>query len=372
MIFMIILSISLILQFISKIIKNTKMSNVFDYFSISLMFFLGGLRYDVGKDFWGYYNNMASQGYNVEIGTRYLINIVQYLKLDMQAFIFSLSFFTGLFFYLTIKYYDQNKKTRYISIILIFSLLFFSSLNISRQILAASIFSYSTRFIIEKKVFKFIFFILLAASFHITAVFLFAIYPISMLFLKIKNKKIILNITLLISIINIFIPFISNWIKSITIYITNSIGKYNIYTERIIGDDNYFSTFNLIVAILLLVLININNFKKISVIEKDKYNMGMFIQLMAVLFILFNSILSFSTLTMRFYYYFTLFIILTIGSYKYLFYTKDRHINTIYKLTIGAFALISTVNSLIGAIYNSMLNLYPFNIRIFDIIFALK
>ncbi|WMJ78082.1 MULTISPECIES: EpsG family protein [unclassified Sedimentibacter] len=372
MIFVIILSASLILQFISKIIKNNKMSNIFDYLSISSMFFLSGLRYDVGRDFWGYYNNMASQGYNVEVGARYLINVVQYLKLDMQAFIFALSFFTGLFLYLTIKYYDQNKKTRYISIILIFSLLFFNSLNISRQILAASVFAYSTRFIVEKKIIRFILYVLLAASFHMTAVFLLAIYPISMLFIKLKNKRTLFNLTLLISIINMFVPFISNWIKWITLYITSSIGKYNSYFDRIIGDDNYFSTFNLIMAILLLVLINLNNFKKNTVLDKDKYNIGMFIQFMAVLFILFNSILNFSTLTMRFYYYFTIFVILTIGSYKNLFYTTDRYINTIYKLTIGAFALISTTNSILGAIYNSMLNLYPFNIRIFDIIFALK
>ena len=146
-------------------------------FPILLFAIIFGLRYNVGADHLRYldnYNLGESQGN--EYIFRFLTLLLSKNNFHFTIY-FSLCAFIQIFFiYFTFK----NEKTiiLYIIFILFAGRYFIDWMNIIRQSIAFCIFVYSTIFIKEKKIFSYLFFIMIAVGFHKSAIILVPLYPL--------------------------------------------------------------------------------------------------------------------------------------------------------------------------------------------------
>ena len=90
-------------------------------------------------------------------------------------------------------------------LILIGTGIYYGGFNLSTQMLAASVFAISVKFIYERKPVKYIFLILIAASIHKSALFLLPLYFISYVKLNAKNRFVAVLILIFVSLI--VVPF---------------------------------------------------------------------------------------------------------------------------------------------------------------------
>src|SRR5699024_4311729 len=172
-----------------------------------------GLRYKVGTDYETYviiYNKVNQLTYieflntnNYEVGFFTLEKLSHWVG-DVQFLFFLSSFLTLLFLYFALKQYIGKLSITLGYILYIFTV-FPDSLNAVRQQLAIAIIVFSLKYIIEKKLIKFIIYVFLASTFHITAII---VIPFYFLFhysgqeIDRKDKyKIVLRVLFLISIV---------------------------------------------------------------------------------------------------------------------------------------------------------------------------
>ena len=203
----------IIVFIILLLIKNNKKSNLYCFI---LIFLFMGSRYEVGKD-WDIYYPIAesiefskySLFYNwfekvtpleygwgdlyryltFEFSNRILYKIVWLFKWP-QLIIYLYSFFCLYFIKLGLEEIEQ-KYIKY-SWILFFSFpeFFLLDTNLMRQAVAVSIVFYSYKFIIKKEKFKFLAIIILATTFHTSAIFCSILYLVN--YLKKLKKEIII------------------------------------------------------------------------------------------------------------------------------------------------------------------------------------
>lgn len=170
------------------------------------------LRYDVGWDYTSYRTAIES-GFNNIINLRYeplgkyLLLIGSYLNFYPIVFaIFSL--LTLRIVYISINKYSINPVLSWL-VFYSFPLFFFASLSTIRQSLATVLIFYSYKFVVEKKYYKFLIILLVAMSFHISAIVGILLLPI-----------IIFPISRLINIILFIASFFLS--KTILLYAVNS------------------------------------------------------------------------------------------------------------------------------------------------------
>ncbi len=242
--------------------KYSKERNViFLIFSILIVALLATFRKS-GTDYYNYehiYESISKLdvseffSYYIELGWRFInyISPNYYFVLFISSFIF-LSFSAASINYFVKKY----KLVSWIILLLVFYGVF---INIMRQMLAVSIFSYACVQLFKNKnlgakLLLYIFWIIIAAMFHKSAL-LMLIVP---LFYFIKNKRTAL---LLVLIVCPLIPVLSVLIFGILRYL-------NIYNSYIGNDMDLDISFILCMlppfALMLLYLFNIGSFKKDS------------------------------------------------------------------------------------------------------------
>ncbi|WP_425609801.1 EpsG family protein, partial [Vibrio splendidus] len=172
----------IVLIFVSVFIfsKNNHISN-FAYFSVFLyLTLLSGFRYDVGTDFSNYlhYFYLIELGYDdvAEISFVYLFKFSQFIGLTEQFVFFVLALIISFGFISYFKYFCD--KSGFLAIYLFFtvSIFYFASFNLVRQFTAVAIFLFSVRYIIERRMFKYILMILFSSSFHISALLMLPLY----------------------------------------------------------------------------------------------------------------------------------------------------------------------------------------------------
>lgn len=223
-------SISALLLFLSQYSKKKSngATQFFAVLSLSIPILISGLRYEVGSDFHNYmrsfgrassnsYSDFLSSG-NMEIGFFTLQKIASWSNDPRMMFILA-STITVLFVYLAIRSHD-SKIFISVSFLMYLFILFPTSLNIMRQEIALAIVFYSLKFIFKRRFFKFLFFSLLASSFHITALVILPFYFMFSYFkgeLNSKDKKfvfirVIFTVITLIFVINFdyFLSMLSN------------------------------------------------------------------------------------------------------------------------------------------------------------------
>jgi len=130
------------------------------------MWIPAAIRKGIGTDYDTYvdYIRQVADGLSIrktEIGFNAVIKFIVYFHLDTQWFFVITSFLTVLFLFLSIKKYFSLS-------ILFYNLLLLDlySYNIVRQGLAVTIIMYAVSYLIDGQKFKYVIFVLLAASFH--------------------------------------------------------------------------------------------------------------------------------------------------------------------------------------------------------------
>lgn len=173
-----------------------KYAILFGIASVLIPSFFAGIRYGIGTDYFVTYSpffDSLKKGITYNDATRItlepgyvLINkLVIIMGGSFQWVLFIASLITIIFIRQAVLYY-QDKLDVGLAM-LIFMLLYYQpSLNIVRQMMAVAITLYSYRYIYEKRPFKFIFFVVLASLFHISALIVLSFYTLFYIF---TNKK---------------------------------------------------------------------------------------------------------------------------------------------------------------------------------------
>lgn len=164
--------------------KLAEQSNNFIYIvgAIILYATIFGLRSGVGVDFWGYkeWFDYSAAGFgaykNMEPGFNLLINICVKVGLPFSFFLGLIAFGQLLLIYLAIKPY----KSVYSMLALTFMLgcVWLTYANGLRQQIAFCIFAYSLHFIFQKSWSKYYLSVLVACTFHTSALLLVIFYPL--------------------------------------------------------------------------------------------------------------------------------------------------------------------------------------------------
>lgn len=173
--------------------------------SLILITFVFGFRYGFGIDYFSYIEIYDRIGNNwsqefLEPGFYYLNIITKELNLSVY-FIFFISFFVSFYFIsITINRYSEFPE---LSILILFAsgLIFFFTSGI-RQSIAISICFYSFVHFLDRNLMKFSLFLLLALSFHLSAIIFFPFYFI----VRLKPKRFVLLILFIVSFVLVLFP----------------------------------------------------------------------------------------------------------------------------------------------------------------------
>lgn len=209
-----------------EIFNNSKYSKELYLFTVLILLFISGLRYETGGD-WQSYTEIFSiiepfdelvngkgstfVNHNIEFGFRLLISLAKMIVDDCQFFFFMISSISIFLLYKSLAYYTPYPQ---LSLILYFSILFFMLDMVAiRQGVAVMIFLFSLRFVHKKDFKRYFIAIIIASSFHLTSLLLLPLY----LFLNKRFNSITIIsffiISCLIMILNI------RWLHSILTFI---------------------------------------------------------------------------------------------------------------------------------------------------------
>jgi transmembrane protein EpsG len=199
-------------------------SKFFITISLLIPILVGGLRYGVGTDFFIYssiFNDAIGQSMAeyltegpTEIGF-YILSVASHIITNDETLLFQLfSTITVLFFYFGLRKYKIKHKP--IVYFLFLLTIFPGSFNIMRQIAAASICFYAFTFILDKRILKFIYWIIIATAMHTSALITAPLYLMSLYSTKIRKgirassftnlvKSLIPSLILLITLPSLFI-----------------------------------------------------------------------------------------------------------------------------------------------------------------------
>ena len=161
-------------------IKNNKYG--FVVAAIFLYALVLGLRYGVGMDYFGYldiYESYVKFGSvrheDMEIGFLGLVKITALFHSSVVYF--ALIAFLNLFF-MTYALKGNLRLYPYLFFVFMLTGAWMAPANLARQCLAVSLWTFSVKFAVEKKLMFHYIFVLLAISFHYSAVFLVLFYPL--------------------------------------------------------------------------------------------------------------------------------------------------------------------------------------------------
>lgn len=191
---------------------------------------ISGFRYGVGTDYNAYnemYRILSGLSWtdyaslhmsNFEPGAYVLARLSLFTTNDSRLFFLGFSTLAVVFFYIGVKRYNFSHK--YLVFLLFLLTVFPLSMNIARQMAAVSIFFYASSYIIDRKLYNYIFWVVIAACFHKSAILLLPIYFIH-LFAQdnrgASNKKIPVRAIIIGGLIFVGIAFILPWIIDTTL-----------------------------------------------------------------------------------------------------------------------------------------------------------
>ena len=188
----------LFLLFFGGIILNKvpkSQGNIIFTVTIFICALVLGLRYNVGVDYASYkiiYENLSID--RLEIGYQFLCIVFNSLGFPFPVLTTFIAFLQLYLFYIGLK--DYKSLLPWIFFFYFTTLYIFVSLNGMRQTLAFSIFVYSLHFIRDKKLLKYAITILIATSFHKSAIIFIPLYFIlNYEIFRSKNLQYILLIT---------------------------------------------------------------------------------------------------------------------------------------------------------------------------------
>lgn len=231
---------------------------------------MAGLRYGVGVDFFNYleyYEYFRKSGIplvNHEIGFQYLTNLIASLDLHYSYYFGIIAFLQIFLITLVIK--DDKKIFPYIAYTFVLGCIWLSYCNGLRQIIAFCIWALSIQFIVKKKILLHYILILLAFTFHSSALLLIIFYPIFQKrqewFANIKIQLLLLIISLGMMMTN----YIQNFISMIEhILILSGYESYtrDYYSNMVMSESLSIGIgFFLTLTINIIIICQNNNIKK--------------------------------------------------------------------------------------------------------------
>lgn len=143
--------------------------------------FMAAFRYQIGSDYQAYEKMFYDVGWEtsyIELSFRIIVIFLREWGFDFQALFVVYAVLTALFSWKGIKYYLPAKSLSLKILFMTISQpsLYWISLSGMRQALAMAIFFWCSKYIVERKFFKYIFGIFLATFFHLSAVVLIPYY----------------------------------------------------------------------------------------------------------------------------------------------------------------------------------------------------
>ena len=201
----------------------------------------------IGNDTLNYYRTFSSI---VEIGNEYFLSsrlesgylflnlFFSYFSKDFNAFLITISLFINFSICYTI--FKESKNPTLSLLLFIFLRLFFNEMNIVRQYIAIAIVLFSLKYVKNRNLVKFILCILLASTFHTSAIAAILLYFLYGKLIE-KNMKIIIYVVSII--LFLFLDVFLN-------IITSKLGHYSSYIDTY---NNSYKLGNVLMFILILI-----------------------------------------------------------------------------------------------------------------------
>lgn len=227
---------------------------------ITVILFYAGKSSPDYNQYINYYNDtiLGYGKFKYEIGFQLLNKFLYiYFKFNYDYIFFSYYLIIMFFIYKGIKYFCNENISRLIFILLVVVNMITPASIIIRQYIAVAIMFYATRYIIDNNRIKFLLYLLLSASFHISSIIFLGLYFIfNINSMKGKYIKILVLISICILLINI--P-----------YISNKINGYIYGRERFIANDFGLVMLMFLILYLVNIILTFIKYKKIAVNDKQ-------------------------------------------------------------------------------------------------------
>lgn len=301
------------------------------------MILFAGLRDNVGTDWNNYFEFYKNTTNRLEIGYGTLNNLSSNLSIPYNVF---LLFVNGVS--LTLMYFFLRKNSIFM---VIGSLLFFSNLylylNLSgiRQAIAISITCFSITYAVNKQFGKFALLVLIASSFHFTAITFIVAYflPRNKL-----NYRHVIYFTSAFVIVFLFLEYITDWI---TLYTTTDANFYVNLQEK---SNSLLQSFYIGIAIRSAIVVMVFVFGKYLIQSPDfRYFLNIYLFGFAIYL---STYMVSPDIGVRLSSYFTIFDLIIAGN---LIYVVQRKSNRIVIVTIfSAIALYKLFGYMNNEYYN--------------------
>jgi hypothetical protein len=253
--------IYLILNFINFILSNLK-DKIFQVIFVVFLILLVGLRYNVGTDWYEYealyyqlnYQNLVQS----KLGFLFSLVLVLFKSIGLNFIAFSFVLFSVslLLFERTINSFSKNYFFSFFLYLNTVFLIF--HINGIRQGLALSIIFYSIKYIFNNKKNKFLFSVLFASFFHLSAILFLPIYWLKKIEITKSRLFAIFIICLLTIHFNPFSVLVENIavylnIKNVVYYINNELfNPINLFDIQVLSR----------LIVFLIILLFFKNIKK--------------------------------------------------------------------------------------------------------------
>lgn len=223
------------------------------------------IRWGVGTDFFEYlhYYDIIRSNFSISFIWQFfskepLYVIFTYLGHLLHGAIGINFVFACLYIFFMLKgiLYFKEKISITLSLFIMYFSQYLISFNILRQMIAVSIIFYAIRYVFEKKIYKYIFWVIIAGMFHKTAYVMIFLYLLNF---KLDSKKVNKIFYTLIAIS----PILMLPVQKIIVYLTNKLMIFEKYTNTAVDFDLKFLLY--VLPILILVAI-----KRKRILELDE------------------------------------------------------------------------------------------------------
>ncbi len=248
MIYIIIAIISASLTVLTVKSKENSLKMFFGLLAIILPSIIAAIRYATGTDFFTYFSLFNQKILSeVEISFGFIRDMVLFLNLDFNAFLFIYSFITNAFAFYVI-YRQRNEINVFVAMIVYMLFYYTLSFNLIRQSAAMSIVLYSYLYYVDKKIKRFIALSFFAFLLHYTSIIV-SVGLIIFYFITNLNKK----LRYIIYVCLLFFVLGQNYFLG---KINFELGKYNYALNEIQVNNSLFPIAMYMPVLVVAVLAN--------------------------------------------------------------------------------------------------------------------
>lgn len=216
------------------------------------------------------------QQYPTELGYVYLNVLLSYFTSNRYVFILVVTLIIYALYYINIKRYASDYR---IALLLFFGLLFFFTFTYLRQMIGVGIAGLSLKYVYERKLWKFVACVLLAALFHNSAIILLSIYIIPSRKFNVGSVVALMTICLLIGV---------SGLSSSLFEAYSSTSGLEERTTKYIEDTSGFRIAYLLEAVFFLWLI-LSNYGKVGSDKRQIFLLNVALAFCAILLLFIRS-----------------------------------------------------------------------------------